>query len=299
MPTATEKPTRRSTRRENQDPIIAPGFGTAKDLQRLARDLSAGTGTSLPVEAVQAIMETKGRGIRASSRGRDETEAAVTTATPVSSAWADFMKEEGVGTTETPPAASTTSSGKRSRGDGKVSATATTSFTGSRVYNLAKTKKSKAETVAGVLVQTGTLDTAVIGRSKKFNLEDAHCLTVPTKILPGVTIKSVHTSGHACHSIAISSDGVAYGWGRNENQQLGSSLPTNVYQPTPIELPGAVLSAAVGKSHTIFLLEDGTVYAVGSNKVGQCGINSSTEHVPNIRKCVFPDDMESVIVQVS
>ena len=53
---STRRSSARSTTRTQQlqDPVIAPGFGTLKDLQRLARELSAGntSGTLLPVAAV-------------------------------------------------------------------------------------------------------------------------------------------------------------------------------------------------------------------------------------------------------
>ena len=46
---------RRSARRrgQEQDPIVAPGFGTKKDIENLSRDLSAGSDANLPVEAVE------------------------------------------------------------------------------------------------------------------------------------------------------------------------------------------------------------------------------------------------------
>lgn len=342
--------TRRSARartQQLQDPVIAPGFGTAKDLQRLARELSTSTDTTtatgtslLPVEAVQCMMESRGRGIRSSTRttaadsADDATNPAA--ATPVSSAWADFMTEAGVGAGgETTATAPDTKASKRSREDAGTAGTATASNSAaaahsnsaseSRVYNkktksdddVDDTKKAAddkgGDGGGGVLVQTGTLDSAAVGRSKKLDLDAAHCLMVPTRILLGsVKIANVFAAGHACHSIAISVTGVCYGWGRNESQQLGSQLPTNVYEPTVISIDTAtatgtantaVKSAAVGKSHTLLLLESGQVCAAGFNKLGQCGIKSSTETVPNFRKCVFAgmvdsDDIMDSIVQV-
>jgi alpha-tubulin suppressor-like RCC1 family protein len=123
-------------------------------------------------------------------------------------------------------------------------------------------------------------------------------------------VAKVFTAGHACHSFAISTTGVCFGWGRNENQQLGSNhnnpLPTNVHLPTVIEGLGAdgkslVRSAAVGKSHSLLLLQSGEVYAAGFNKSGQCGVKTSIETIPNFRKCVFAkddEDEDKIIVQV-
>jgi alpha-tubulin suppressor-like RCC1 family protein len=54
--------------------------------------------------------------------------------------------------------------------------------------------------------------------------------------------------------------------------------------------------AAIGKSHTLFLMEDGAVYGVGANKAGQCGVKSSIDLIPNYRKCIMPDDVTIVKV---
>jgi alpha-tubulin suppressor-like RCC1 family protein len=72
--------------------------------------------------------------------------------------------------------------------------------------------------------------------------------------------------------------------------------------PTKISLPGKFVAAAVGKSHSILVEEDGEVYAVGGNKFGQCGVNTKVEAILNWRKCAFQksedgDDIE--IVQAS
>jgi hypothetical protein len=306
------------------DPVIAPGFGTLKDLKRLARELSVGNPTPLPVEAVLAIMESRGRGIRSSRSGTSgEQDADASAGGKSSMAWTDFMNSEGVATATTTTTARE-STNKRERGKESAEVTAASAAaasTQSRIYNLpqpvvtsSSKKKSKVSaTAGGVLLQTGTLDVSIVGRSKTSKaqmIEEAHCLTCPTRILlPKIQIRSVHTAGHSCHSIAISVQGECYGWGRNENQQLGSSsspnhgpsstLPSNVYQPTLLDVPGPVHSAATGKSHTLLLLNDGTLCAAGSNKLGQCGIKSNMETVANFRKCVFEnDEFDNTILQV-
>jgi len=40
-----------------------------------------------------------------------------------------------------------------------------------------------------------------------------------------------------------------------------------------------IVSAAVGKSHTLVLTNEGSVLAVGYNKMGQCGLKSSIETI--------------------
>lgn len=275
-------------RRAAQDEIIAPGYGTKEDLNNLSHELG------LPFEAVFRMMSSKGRGRRSAP------DAPTQESTPISNAWADFMQEEGVVT-----------EAKRSleASQGTTTATSTSNASGSssRTYLLAnkKTKKKTAKKAktnqppAGVLVQAGTLDVRVVGRSKEA-VDLKYQLNVPT-ILLKTPIVSVFCSGHACHSIALAQNGTVYGWGRNEQKQLTSDLPDNVFYPTEMEmLPQDIQGAALGKSHTLFLFVDGTVQAVGSNKDGQCGVNVSTVSIPNLRQCVFEGNNSNAdIVQVA
>ena len=49
---------RRSARRrggQGQDPVIAPGFGTSKDIEKLSHDLSVGSDATLPSAAVEGV----------------------------------------------------------------------------------------------------------------------------------------------------------------------------------------------------------------------------------------------------
>jgi alpha-tubulin suppressor-like RCC1 family protein len=370
---------RNSSSQSQQDPIIAPGFGTKRDLQRLARELthhatstgtsttkgtttattSSSTGSSInhhdttplfTVDTIQYLMERRGRGVPKSNprTGTDATSqegtasasasasAAVSTS---SSAWDDFMKEAGLGTasssTATTTAVDTIVTGKRGRSqaatttattttpsDATTATTASATSTQQRVYDLSalqlplestysnKSKKSKTTGIStgGTLLQTGTLDVTIVGRkdtsgsknAKTIDWEAPYTLSVPTRILPStISIRTVIAAGHACHALAISTTGLLYGWGRNEQSQLTKStkLGSNVYQPTMIldhDTIGPVHDAAVGKSHTIILFPNGRIMATGLNKSGQCGINNSgTETVSNFRNCVFTGTAET------
>jgi hypothetical protein len=63
--------------------IIAPGFGTRTDLERLARDLSEGSDAPNSASFATTMMNRQGRGRR--RRGEPESAAAATPTT--SSAW--------------------------------------------------------------------------------------------------------------------------------------------------------------------------------------------------------------------
>ena len=106
-------------------------------------------------------------------------------------------------------------------------------------------------------------------------------------------------SGSAKHTLAISTDGVLYGWGSNAHGQLGIPIHDgqNAMVPVPIELQlpkiqsSAILSrmlvssVAVGKAHSIIICrssDDGMqcVYGMGSNEFGQLGTGSHSKMSP-------------------
>ena len=79
-------------------------------------------------------------------------------------------------------------------------------------------------------------------------------------------------------------------------QQLGSGLPTNVYWPTLLSDDSwaagrPIVQAATGKAHSMFLTDQGDVYALGTNKLGQCGVKPgvASEMVGSPRLCAAPE----------
>jgi alpha-tubulin suppressor-like RCC1 family protein len=95
--------------------------------------------------------------------------------------------------------------------------------------------------------------------------------------LSGIQIVKVVASAVACHYVAISSDGVAYVWGRNENGQLGTGNMSNVYLPSAVSAVTGVIDAAVGKGHTLLLTRSGSLWAAGATNKGQCGVGRTSE----------------------
>lgn len=158
-------------------------------------------------------------------------------------------------------------------------------------FKASKKGKTEGDNIIkpGELLQTGTLDASVVGRSKVTLEEKNYHLQLPTRILPATKITKVITSSTACHSLCIDQFGQVYGWGRNDQGQLGSSLPTNVALPTLLEelADTPIVSAAVGKGHSIVLTHEGTLMAVGNNKCGQCGVKSSVETINQFKPCLF------------
>lgn len=311
--------------RIEEDPIIAPGYGRQTDLERLTAALNRESAVQLPVTAVEALMKAKGRGIRSSARtaetpsGRGTSgSAAAAAATPVSSAWADFMKEEGVNLNSGAAAASAGTSQKNDQDEKKPAAVAEKTGTAaeSRDYLALpwdskepanKKARGPSSDEGGYLVQAGTLDASIVGRGKlsaaDFAAHSYH-LARPTVLKLPTLISKVFSAGHSVHAICLDANGQVYGWGRNEGQQLGISRPTNVYWPTPLDdfdSESPIVQAATGKSHSLFLNKDGEVWALGSNKFGQCGVKPgpASETVGKPRITAVPDGIEMAEVSVT
>jgi len=264
-------------------------------------------------------MNSRGRGIL-SPGAKDPSANKGTT----SSAWANFMAEEGVdlygsaagtgtGTANDADQSNTTTAANNNDDDnnGNINIkkrAATKKKSGKhKSYNLQiledvfsgepatkKAKKGDNNTGAGVLLQSGTLDVTVVGRKGLSKENPSYQIQTPTRILPGVGITKVFTHCSACHSIALDTSGQVYGWGRNDLGQLTKDMPANVAVPTLLEglSDYTIVSAAVGKGHTLLLTNEGQVLAVGNNKEGQCGIKSSTESVNQFKLCVFPPNVK-------
>jgi alpha-tubulin suppressor-like RCC1 family protein len=311
---------------------VAPGGGTKADLHNLSRHLG------LSYKSVLEIMNARGRGLSRRSQGGAEDGGAAAAATAAAgmaaNAWSDFMSEAVGGLQE---------DGNKAAASAAAAAVATSKADESeaREYVLPilprmaapasgstprKKKKAKVADTAdaypyvapGRLAQTGTLDSTVPGRTKR-QLDQDYDLEEPT-LLPlaededdeadaNPKFALIATSSTSNHSIAITTEGVAYGWGRNEANQLGLPSGACATVPLPTRLVGpwedtALVGAATGKSHSVVVDANGQAYAVGSNKCGQCGVNTSQEDINKFRKCVLAgskaDGEEAVdVVQVS
>ncbi|HEX9890414.1 MAG TPA: hypothetical protein VGA69_13095, partial [Nitriliruptorales bacterium] len=82
------------------------------------------------------------------------------------------------------------------------------------------------------------------------------------------------------HSLAIDARGGVWTWGRNGSGQLAHDndganvgFATRLVNPPwdDIDAPPSVVAVAGGDGHSLFLIDDGTVYASGSDDQGQLG----------------------------
>lgn len=115
---------------------------------------------------------------------------------------------------------------------------------------------------------------------------------------------AVDVSSKDDHVLALARDGSVYAWGHGDSGQLGiGQLPTvnfktrsarvEPYVPYPARIPdlGGVTAISAGNTHSLALLEDGTVRAWGLNRYGQIGDGTFTNRdrpttVPGVRDVV-------------
>jgi alpha-tubulin suppressor-like RCC1 family protein len=66
-------------------------------------------------------------------------------------------------------------------------------------------------------------------------------------------------------------------WGRNQSGQLGiePEAKSVVKIPHSIRFDMNVRMISCGKAHTAFIIDNGTVYTMGNNKMGQLGLSQT------------------------
>ena len=119
---------------------------------------------------------------------------------------------------------------------------------------------------------------------KKRNSGPGNLLKVP--IPSHVTIKSIHCGWS--HSVALSTDGKVYGWGRNDKGQLGLGnkraedspavhTPTLLFETAPNGK--AISEVQCGPENTVLLDEDGQAFGCGWNEHGNLGVGDCEDRL--------------------
>ncbi|EKF33548.1 hypothetical protein MOQ_002586 [Trypanosoma cruzi marinkellei] len=153
-----------------------------------------------------------------------------------------------------------------------------------RVMALSRTPVSRVSCGMGfclIIDQNGHLYT--LGRNKKGQLGNGQQQNARRK--PYLQKSLCHhffvmvAAGDA-HSLALTSSGVVYAAGSNENGQLGlgKSIDVMLYF-TPISLPSRCVGIAAGPAGSMFACEDGRVYVCGLNDQKQLGLDTSARIV--------------------
>ena len=93
---------------------------------------------------------------------------------------------------------------------------------------------------------------------------------------------AVSVSAGFTHTCAILDDGSLKCWGYGSNYQLGIGSYSNQNTPQTVSLATGrtAVSVSAGYSHTVAILDDGSLNGWGANNYGQLGIGSSTFTIP-------------------
>lgn len=106
---------------------------------------------------------------------------------------------------------------------------------------------------------------------------------VPHRFAPldDIRVRAVASGCNAAHSIIITEDYKVYTLGRNEKGQLGTGDLETRTQPYLLESLKEIniVNASCGRNHTLLLSDRGIVYAMGDNKMGQCGVGTTSPNV--------------------
>ena len=82
----------------------------------------------------------------------------------------------------------------------------------------------------------------------------------------------------AGHSLAVSSDGLLFGWGVAAKGQCGIAGAEQLHHPTFVPNPQINITAvAAGMGHTLCLTDQGTLWSCGWNNCGQLGLGSTSD----------------------
>jgi alpha-tubulin suppressor-like RCC1 family protein len=116
------------------------------------------------------------------------------------------------------------------------------------------------------------------GRNREAQLGDGTFTEKTGPVQIGSDTKWVSISAGELHSLALKADGTLWGWGYNSNGQVGNAGEFGYsVNPTQIGSDAKWVSISAGVLHSLALKADGTVWAWGSNRLGQLGDGTTTD----------------------
>ena len=107
-----------------------------------------------------------------------------------------------------------------------------------------------------------------------------------------VTFSSV--SAGCCHTVALDTQGNAYTWGGNTHGELGrSTTSTPADKPGKADTPAGIIftHASAGRSHSVAVSDDGSIYTWGNADNGQLGRDTSSTPADKPGKANIPADL--------
>ena len=130
-----------------------------------------------------------------------------------------------------------------------------------------------AVTTNGRVYAWGRNDYGQLGDGTKTNRSTPTLISFPA----GETIRNVVAEQE--HSLAVTTTGRVYAWGRNNSGQLGDNTLVDNSNPTLILFPAGetMRNVAAGLGHSLAVTTTGQVFAWGRNAVGQLGDGTKTD----------------------
>jgi alpha-tubulin suppressor-like RCC1 family protein len=135
---------------------------------------------------------------------------------------------------------------------------------------------SVARNTSGAVYTWGANDKGQLGRGNTTTVAPA--ANVPTVVqVSGADFTALNIAAGGSHALAIGRDGAIYAWGLNSSGQLGTGNYTDATEPTRLEPNSSDnwSSIAAGRSHSLGIKSDGSLWAWGSNSDGQLGIGTT------------------------
>ena len=117
--------------------------------------------------------------------------------------------------------------------------------------------------------------------------------SIPRQIAFPAGTKIIKIAAGAWHSLALTADGRAFSWGRNDDDQLGLGHNEDQKTPRQIAFPAdtEIIEIAAGDGYSLALAADGSVFVCGLNERDQLGFGDIVDKdtfkfVFNIAPCL-------------
>jgi len=102
--------------------------------------------------------------------------------------------------------------------------------------------------------------------------------SLPTQIGFDTDWSEIATIDNSNHALILKTDGSLWGWGWNDNGQIGNGTNVSTSSPIQIGTDKNWKSVACGFSHTLALKTDGSLWTWGSNSNGELGLSSLIDY---------------------
>jgi alpha-tubulin suppressor-like RCC1 family protein len=114
----------------------------------------------------------------------------------------------------------------------------------------------------------------------------------------------VQVSAGESHTAYLSNTGAVYTGGYNAYRQLGDGTTSTRYYPVQVKKDNNsflenIVQVSAGRVHTLFLINDGSVYATGNSSLGQLGYGSTSTPSFPVKVKINANTELSSIIQVS